>query len=561
MNILVLNGSPKGNKSNTFRITSSFLDGLNSLDDERMTDDGYGAFRNGPVKGGRHEIETVEIGSLEIGHCLGCYTCWTKTPGRCVLKDDMAGLLPQYVNADLVIWSFPLYFFGMPSKIKAFMDRLLPLSLPVITVEGDGTNSHPSRYDLTHQRHLLISTCGFYSAKGNYDGLIRQFEILFGDRLTKILCPEGELFRVPELSARIGEYLSHVKKAGREYSSYGAFTQETQNKLEELLYPPDVFIEMANADWEMKTANDGNFKADEAAGDRSYPFLRQMAALYHPDGHTKDLVLEMHFTDLGKTYQLMLGKEKCTVKKEDFSPYTTRIETSFETWLKISKGEIDGAEALMNHLYKVLGDFSVMTRMDELFGSGIPPGPGSRPEKSSNMALLLLPYLTMWILTPFDSVLGGAAGILAGGLVMLLHFHWLPTPYERIGAFTATAIGLLMMTGGGAPWQAALPSLAIGIIWLVSSFLKVPVTAYYSCRDYGGKKAWTNPLFIKTNRILTAMWSIAYLLWGLASLYVTYRSAPGLPAFEICVWVITALLGVFTAWFAKWYPAKVAKGP
>lgn len=152
------------------------------------------------------------------------------------------------------------------------------------------------------------------------------------------------------------------------------------------------------------------------------------------------------------------------MKTEDFSPYTTRIETSFETWLKISRGEIDGAEALMNHLYKVLGDFSVMTRMDELFGSGKPPKSGGRPQKSSNMILLLLPYLAMWILTPFDPVSGGAAGILAGSLVMLLHFHWLPTPYERIGAFTATAIGLLMVTGGGAPGQAALPSLAIGII-------------------------------------------------------------------------------------------------
>lgn len=559
MNILVLNGSPKGGKSNTYRITSAFLDGLNARDNGQTADDGS-IKDSEPVESGGHKIETVDIGSLEIGRCLGCYACWTKTPGRCVLNDGMVGLLAQYVNADLVIWSFPLYFFGMPSQIKAFMDRLLPLFFPVIEVESDGTNRHPSRYDLSHQRHLLISTCGFYSAKGNYDGLIRQFEILFGDRLTKILCPEGELFRVPELSARIDEYLSHVKKAGREYSSYGVFTQETQNKLEELLYPPDVFVEMANADWEMNMADDGNFKEDGTAGDRSYPFLRQMAALYHPDGHTKEIILEMYFTDLGKAYQLLLGKEKCTVKTEDFSPYTTRIETSFETWLKISKGEIDGAEALMNHLYKVLGDFSVMTRMDELFGSGKPPESGGRPQKSSNMILLLLPYLAMWILTPFDPVSGGAAGILAGSLVMLLHFHWLPTPYERIGAFTATAIGLLMMTGGGAPWQAALPSLAIGVLWLVSSFLEVPVTAYYSCRDYGGEKAWKNPLFIKTNRILTVMWSIAYLLWGLASLFVTYRSASGLPAFEICVWVITALLGVFTAWFAKWYPANVAGG-
>lgn len=538
MNILVLNGSPKAKKSNTFQITSAFLDGINNGHD--------------------NHVDLVEIGNCEIGHCLGCYTCWTKTPGQCVINDDMTGLIEKYVVADLVIWSFPLYYYGMPSKIKAFLDRLLPTNLPVMNAYEDGTSGHPSRYDFTNQRHILISSCGFYSIKGNYDALISQFEIMFGGRLTKIICPEGELFRVPELSLRIQEYLSYVRKAGEEYYQQGGFLPDTQSKLNELLYPPEVFMEMANADWEIEEINHSSKPGNNAVKDKSYPFLRQMAALYNSDYYTKDIVLEMHFTDLNKTYQLLLGKEKCTVETEHFTPCTTRIETPFQLWMDISGGKIDGSEAMMSHMYKVKGDLNTMIKMDDFFGPKKTAASAALMQKNSNMLLLLLPFLALWILMPIDFILGGAGGILACGLVTLLHLKYKPTPYERIGSFTATLIGLTVIVTGGAHWQLSLPSFASGLIWLVSSFTKIPVTAYYSCKDYGGEQAFKTPLFIQTNRILTVTWSIAYLLWGIAELFMAGTSNS--LAFEIIIWLMTGALGLFTAWFSKWYPSKIASG-
>ena len=538
MNILVLNGSPKSKNSNTFQITTAFLDGLNS--NQNIT------------------VELVDISKSDIGHCLGCYACWTKTPGQCVIKDDMAELIQKYVHADLVIWSFPLYYFGMPSKIKSFLDRLLPTNLPTMNVYEDGTNGHPSRYDLTKQHHVLISTCGFYSVKGNYDALLQQFEIMFEGRLAKIICPEGELFRVPELSSRIEEYLSYAKKAGEEYFLHGSFSQDIQYKLSELLYPPEIFIEMANADWEIEEINKISSLDNSIPKDKSYPFLRQMAALYNSDLHTKDIVLEMHFTDLDKTYQLLLGKEKCVVKTENFMPYTTRIETPFQIWLEISEGKISGSEAMMKRLYKVLGDFNTMMKLDDFFSPKKPVSAVPIIQKNSNMLLLLLPFLAMWIIMPFDYILGGAAGILASGLVAVLHYWFKPTPYERIGAFLVTLIGLLVLTTGGTAWQVSIPPIVSGLLWLTSSFMKIPITAYYSCKDYGGEQAYKIPLFIQTNRILTVLWSVAYLIWGVVELFAIGMSNTFV--LEIVIWAVTSFLGLFTAWFSKWYPARIAGG-
>lgn len=39
----------------------------------------------------------------------------------------MQTIMEAVIAADLIIWSFPLYYFGMPSHLKAVCDRMLPL--------------------------------------------------------------------------------------------------------------------------------------------------------------------------------------------------------------------------------------------------------------------------------------------------------------------------------------------------------------------------------------------------------------------------------------------------
>ena len=344
MNILVLNGSPKGERSNTVKITNAFLDGINTTQE--------------------NNINLVNISQKKIEHCLGCYICWKKTPGICIIDDDMSELIKMYINSDLIIWSFPLYYFGMPSKIKAFLDRLLPTSLPSINIKENQSCGHPGRYDLSHQMHLLISSCGFYSVKGNYDALFKQFEIMFGKKLSKIICPEGELLNVPELSGRINSYLSDVRAAGKEYFQHKSFSEETLHKLDKLFYPPEIFIKLANMSWELDNTEGG----DVSDTDRLELFLRQMAALYDTSMFIKDIVFEMHFTDLNKTYQLLLEKETCTVKTEDFLPYTTRIEIPFTLWLQFSEGKTNGSEYEKDS-YKVFGDTEILLKLKSFFSN------------------------------------------------------------------------------------------------------------------------------------------------------------------------------------------------
>ena len=124
MNILVLNGSPKGTTSNTYRLTSAFLEGIR---------------QESPDVQVRERI----VKQLDIKPCLGCFACWSKTPGKCCIHDDMAAIIEDMLWADVTVWSFPLYYFGIPGPLKNLMDRQLPMSLPFMTEDSE-SGGHPA---------------------------------------------------------------------------------------------------------------------------------------------------------------------------------------------------------------------------------------------------------------------------------------------------------------------------------------------------------------------------------------------------------------------------------
>ena len=136
----------------------------------------------------------------------------------------------------------------MPGKLKMLIDRQLPMVLPFMDT-GKENGGHPSRFDLSKKRHVIISTCGFYTAQGNYDSVIPMFSHLLGkDQFETIFCGQGELFRVPQLADRTNEYLEYVKKAGEEFLE-GKISEKTRKQLETLLFPREIFESMADASW------------------------------------------------------------------------------------------------------------------------------------------------------------------------------------------------------------------------------------------------------------------------------------------------------------------------
>lgn len=557
MKILAINGSPKGKRSNTWRLTCAFLEGI-TIQEE-----------NGGAQA--PEIETLNIGSLNIKPCLGCFSCWSKTPGECCIHDDMQGVIDKILWADVVVWSFPLYYFGLPGQLKTLIDRQLPMSLPFMCTETE-SGGHPSRYDMSGKRTVVISTCGFYTAQGNYDCVTSLYDRLCGKGgYTAIFCGQGELFRVKELSERTDEYLSWVKKAGQEFAS-GGISGETRGKLDRNLFPRDVFEAMADASWGVGESGEKE--------DPSLVFTRQMAALYRKESwHGHDAVLDMNYTDIGKVYRITLGQRgsRVEVEPEDgfADGFTTRINTSFDVWRSIASGEIAGDEALMKHLYSVEGDFDLMMHWDDFFGAASSAGANnsdalegansgdegnskSASEPKTNMLLLLIPWIVFWVVASIDGFWGSLVSVAVCVLLPVLMHRTKATLYDQVSGLGVGACSVALLAGASPILVIPVSYLLFGLMWTVSCFLKVPLTAHYSKNGYNGEAALRNPIFMRTNRILTAAWGVLYLVTPIWTYFIMQTDAASYVGAINSV--LPALMGVFTAWFQKWYPRHIARG-
>lgn len=230
MKILAINGSPRGKQGNTERIVENFM---------------LGAKQAGA------EIETVYLNEKEIHHCTGCFGCWTTTPGKCVLKDDMAELLEKVKKADVRVFATPLYYCTVTGMMKDFMDRLLPLVNSEMK-SGEIRDDHPPRFKRsTPVRTVLISNCGF-PGKYNFSALLETFKVITKNQLSaSILRSQGGILGVgeKETDELLAPYFTAVRDAGRQVVESGAISPETQLLLDADLLDSEAYVKYANLSW------------------------------------------------------------------------------------------------------------------------------------------------------------------------------------------------------------------------------------------------------------------------------------------------------------------------
>lgn len=99
--ILILSGSPRKN-GNSDLLCDEFL--------------------RGAVESG-NEVEKIRVGEKKIGYCQACYYC--KDHSECVIKDDMAVILQKMIDADVIVFASPVYFYSIDAQLKALIDRTL----------------------------------------------------------------------------------------------------------------------------------------------------------------------------------------------------------------------------------------------------------------------------------------------------------------------------------------------------------------------------------------------------------------------------------------------------
>lgn len=104
MKIVVLTGSPRRN-GNTNHLAGQFIKGAEEAG---------------------HEIYRFDCAQRKVSPCIACNRCGMN--GSCTFNDDFEELRPYLVEADMVVFATPMYYFGFSSQLKAVIDRFYALN-------------------------------------------------------------------------------------------------------------------------------------------------------------------------------------------------------------------------------------------------------------------------------------------------------------------------------------------------------------------------------------------------------------------------------------------------
>ena len=90
------------------------------------------------------QIKMIDLSTLNIHNCVGCFGCWTKTPGRCVIRDDAVTVYPLIAQSDAVVYVSRIKYGGYDTVMKTMLERAIPVQQAFIRLV-DGETHHVQR--------------------------------------------------------------------------------------------------------------------------------------------------------------------------------------------------------------------------------------------------------------------------------------------------------------------------------------------------------------------------------------------------------------------------------
>jgi multimeric flavodoxin WrbA/putative sterol carrier protein len=332
---------------------------------------------NALVKGMRDagaEVQEVLLRSHKVHYCTGCYTCWTKTPGTCQIKDDMTlKLFPLFLASDIVVYATPLYHFTMNACMKAFIERTLPMVQPFL-VEKSGRTSHPLR--AKPPASVMLSVAGFPEISV-FQHLSAHVRFMFGKGLLgEIYRPAAELLSNPAFKRTVADILDATTQAGRELVENSQIKPETMERITQRICDTETLRMLGDLMWKTCIAEGITTKEFQAKGmvprpDSIASFLAVMKIGFNPKA-AADTTATLQFTFTGSvegSCHLIIDNGKIETHAGPAAKPDLIITAPFETWMDIITRKADGAQLFLEQKYSAEGNLDLLMNMARFFGA------------------------------------------------------------------------------------------------------------------------------------------------------------------------------------------------
>ena len=100
------------------------------------------------------EIKYFDLSSLKIANCMGCFACWTKTPGKCIIRDDATKVYPCIAESEQLLYVSRLKYGGYDTVMKTMLERAIPMQQAFIRIHN-GETHHVQRAVVPKQATIV----------------------------------------------------------------------------------------------------------------------------------------------------------------------------------------------------------------------------------------------------------------------------------------------------------------------------------------------------------------------------------------------------------------------
>lgn len=352
MKVLAINSSPRsGKQSKTELMLNNLVRGMRDA----------GA-----------EVEVVALREKKIENCIGCFTCWTNTPGTCIHQDDMTNeVFPKWQEADLVIYATPLYHYTMTGTMKTFIERTLPGLEPFFDL-GPKRMFHPPRYN--ENLEIVVLSVSGMPDESHFGPLSAHVNYLFATPGRKLVAEiyraTAELMNIPFFREKADNVLKATVQAGQELIRSRKISPETMAKITQPFIDGQSFVELGNAIFKTCIAQGVPFEEFKEREMVPRPYSLNSFLFLFPLGIDAKAVADrkvvLQFTFSGEIEDacfFTIENGSVAGQKGTWNSPDLTVEAPFNVWADIMTGMADGRQMLMEQKYKVSGDLALMAQL------------------------------------------------------------------------------------------------------------------------------------------------------------------------------------------------------
>lgn len=102
-----------------------------------------------------NENKYIDLSTLKINNCIGCFSCWTKTPGKCIIRDDAVKVYPLIAKSNTLIYISKIKYGCYDTPMKTMLERAIPIQQAFIRLlHGE---AHHVQRDVAMKKAVIIA--------------------------------------------------------------------------------------------------------------------------------------------------------------------------------------------------------------------------------------------------------------------------------------------------------------------------------------------------------------------------------------------------------------------